>query len=939
MARLYQDFFSLRIFMPQKHRTLLSLALGLALASSMGSILAAEANAAAVPKGITTGASVEGIQEYRLANGMKVLLFPDASKPTTTVNITYLVGSMHENYGETGMAHLLEHLVFKGTPSNKDITAEFKRRGISFNGTTYFDRTNYYGTFSADQAQLEWLLNLEADRMINSFIARKDLDSEMTVVRNEMEAGETQPFSVLLQRLRSTAYLWHNYGNDTIGARSDVENVNIERLQAFYRTYYQPDNAVLVVAGKFDSVKTLAAIQKSYGAIKKPARSLPSIYTREPTQDGERSVIVRRVGDTTAVGLAYHIPAVSHADNAALNVLSLVMSDTPSGRLHKTFVETKKAAFAAQFSQAFSESGLALGIAMLPKGADHEAFAKELIAQLEQIKDKPVTEDEVNRAKAKFNISFEQALNNPQATAINLSESIASGDWRLSFLGRDRIQAVTAADVNRVAQTYLKPSNRTLGYFIPDAKPDRSDIPAIPNVAEMVKDYKGKAAIAAGESFDTSPLNIESRTTRFTLSNGMKVAFLPKKTRGEEVHFEMGMSFGDGESLNGRGDAGSSLGGMLIRGTKTLSREQIDQRTTELKADVSVSGSATSASANGKTTKNNLLGTLRLVADVLKNPSLPASEFEQMRNQMLISIESSKSEPQSLASELIGKHFDKWPAGHPLKARSIEEGITAIKQQKLEELAAFHRDFYGTNNAEIGIVGDFDPVAVKAELETLFGNWNSTKKFTRIDKPFYKPAALDVEIKTPDKANAFLLMLSPIAVGQQHPDYAAIAVGNYILGGGTLKSRLADRIRQKDGLSYGVGSNFSAEYFNDYAMLAGYAIAAPENSRKVEAAMREEIALLLEKGVSDVELKDAVDGIIKSRAIARANDDGLAGRLQADLLYGRTMKMAQEYEDELKAITVVKVNETLRKHLKPDNLNFVIAGDFDAAAKKMTEKK
>lgn len=914
----------------------LSLSISLALAL----VVPATGESAPAKAKIETLASVEGITEYRLNNGLRVLLFPDASKPTTTVNITYLVGSMRENYGETGMAHLLEHLVFKGTPTNKDITAEFKRRGIRFNGTTYLDRTNYFGTFTADDAQLEWLLNLEADRMVNSFIAKKDLDSEMTVVRNEMESGETQPFSVLMQRLNSTAFLWHNYGNSTIGARSDVENVNIERLQDFYKTYYQPDNAVLVVAGKFDPAKTLAMIEKAYGGIKKPTRSLPPIYTAEPTQDGEREVVVRRVGDTTAVGLAYHIPSTSHADSAALDVLSLVMSDTPSGRLHKAFVETKKAAFAAQFSQTFAESGLAMGLAMLPKGADHEAFAKEMIAQLELVKDNPVTDMEVNRAKAKFNVSFEEAMNNPQATAVALSESIASGDWRLSFVNRDRIAAVTAADVNRVAQTYFKPSNRTLGFFIPDAKPDRAEIPAVPDIAALVKDYKGKAAVAAGESFDTSPLNIEARTTRFTLSNGMKVAFLPKKNRGEEVFFNIGMGLGSAESLNNRGDAGSMLGGMLMRGTKTLTRAQIDERSTALKADLSVSGDATDANASGKTTREHLVGTLKLVADMLKNPGLPATEFEQMQNQILISLESSKSEPGTLAAESINKHLDRWPLGHPLKSLGIEQKIAMIKQRKLEDAAAFHSDFYGANNAEIAIVGDFDPAIIKTELETLFGSWNSKKPFVRIERPFTKlDSTVDNEVKTPDKANATLIMVSAFPVGQNHPDYAAVAVGNYILGGGQLKSRLADRIRQKEGLSYGVGSSFNAEFFEQSGTLSSFAIAAPENSRKVKALIREEIGLLLEKGITEQELKDSVNGILKSRATSRANDAGLASRLQSDLFYGRTMKAAQDYEDEIKLLTVAKVNEAIRKHIKPDNLNFVIAGDFDAAAKKTAEKK
>lgn len=911
----------------------LTVAISLAIAFTTPSIV----ESATAKAKLETLASVEGITEYRLQNGLRVLLFPDASKPTTTVNITYLVGSMRENYGESGMAHLLEHLVFKGTPTNKDITAEFKRRGISFNGTTYLDRTNYFGTFTADDAQLDWLLNLEADRMVNSFIARKDLDSEMTVVRNEMESGETQPFRVLMQRMSSTAFLWHNYGNSTIGARSDVENVNIERLQAFYKTYYQPDNAVLVVAGKFDPAKTLAMIEKAYGNIKKPTRNLPPIYTAEPTQDGEREVIVRRVGDTTAVGLAYHIPATSHADVAALNVLSLVMSDTPSGRLHKAFVESKKAAFAAQFSQTFAESGLSMGIAMLPKGADHEVFAKEFIAQIEQINANPITDAEVNRAKAKFNVSFEEAMNNPQATAISLSESIASGDWRLSFVNRDRIEAVTAADVNRVAQAYFKPSNRTLGFFIPDAKPDRVEIPAVPNIAELVKDYKGKAAVAAGESFDTSPMNIEARTTRFTLSNGMKVAFLPKKTRGEEVQFSLGMDYGSAESLMNR--SFDAPGSMLMRGTTSLTRAQIDERQTALKASLQINGMATGANVQAKTTKENLMGTLQLVADILKNPSFPESEYEQLRNQFLISIESGKNEPGTLAYEAISKHFNQWPAGHPLSNYSSEETITAIKKGKRENVITFHRDFFGTNEAQLAVVGDFDPAIVKAELEKLFGNWNSVKPYSRIAEPYNQPKAADIKIKTPDKANATLMMQVNHAVGWKHPDYTGLSIGMRILGGGQLKSRLADRIRQKDGLSYGVGSTFSSNPQDDSGYISGYAIAAPENMDKVELAFREEIARLLKDGISAEELKDAVDGTLKERNANRANDAYLASRLQSDLDIGYTMKDMEKYENEIRALTVEKVNSAMRKHLNQDGISFFVAGDFDAAAKKMAEKK
>src|SRR3954463_3073806 len=306
--------------------------------------IAHPAFAQALPKGVTQNATVEGITEYRLANGLQVLLFPDASKPTITVNVTYLVGSRMENYGETGMAHLLEHLMFKGTKKHPNIDLDFNKRGMQFNGTTWIDRTNYYEIFGANEDNLRWAIELEADRMVNSFIAKKDLDSEMTVVRNEYEQGENSPFGVMLKRMQSVAYDWHSYGRSTIGNRSDIENVKIENLQAFYRTYYQPDNAVLLVAGKFDPAQTLAWISKSFGVIPKPKRSLPPFWTVEPTQDGERSFVVRRKGDMQVIALGYKIPSALQEDSDALSFMSQILGDEPTGRLHKQLVESGKAA-------------------------------------------------------------------------------------------------------------------------------------------------------------------------------------------------------------------------------------------------------------------------------------------------------------------------------------------------------------------------------------------------------------------------------------------------------------------------------------------------------------------------------------------------------------------------------------------------------------------
>ena len=293
---------------------------------------------------LTKVRSVEGITEYQLGNGLQVLLFPDATQSTLTVNITYLVGSRHEGYGETGMAHLLEHMLFKGTPKYRNVMKVLQERGADMNGTTWNDRTNYYETLPATPENLAFAIDLEADRMINASISPDDLKTEFSVVRNEFEMGENNPSGVLSERIWSTAYLWHNYGKSTIGSRADIEKVPVPALRAFYQKYYQPDNAVLVVAGKFDDAAAPAAIEKTFGAIPRPARTLPPTYTMEPVQDGERVVTLRRNGDLHLVSVAYHTVGGASPDFPVGQAAVDTLIRKPSGTLYKKLVETKLAA-------------------------------------------------------------------------------------------------------------------------------------------------------------------------------------------------------------------------------------------------------------------------------------------------------------------------------------------------------------------------------------------------------------------------------------------------------------------------------------------------------------------------------------------------------------------------------------------------------------------
>src|SRR4029079_106099 len=375
-------------------------------------------------------------------------------------NVPFLVGSGGESYGETGMAHLLEHMLFKGTTKHPAVMKELQDHGAQFNGSTSWDRTNYFETFDASDASLEWALGLEADRMVNSLVAKKDLDSEMTVVRNEFESGENSPSRVLFERVLSVAYAWHAYGKSPIGSRSDIENVPIERLQAFYKAHYQPDNAVLVVAGRLDEGKALDLIARDFGSVPKPTRVLPTRYTVEPVQEGERDVTVRRGVDVQISMVAYHAPGGAHPDFVPLQLASSALADEPSGRLYKALVEKKLASDVGVNTLQQRDPGAVIFYAMGAKDASLDAARTALFATLDAIKTQPFTKEEVDRARNSALSDFERAMNNSQAVALQLSEWAAIGDWRLMFVDRDRARTATVEDVQRTALEYLKTSNR-----------------------------------------------------------------------------------------------------------------------------------------------------------------------------------------------------------------------------------------------------------------------------------------------------------------------------------------------------------------------------------------------------------------------------------------------------------------------------------------------
>ena len=872
-----------------------------------------------------------GIQEYRLANGLQVLLFPDATQTTTTVNITYRVGSRHEAPGEYGMAHLLEHMLFKGTTRHTDIPGAMAQRGVRFNGTTTVDRTNYFASFNANPDTLAFLLDLEADRMAHSRVAKADLDTEMTVVRNEFERGENQPFAVLSQRVNAAAFAWHPYGHATIGPKSDIENVPIEKLQAFYKRYYRPDNATLLIAGAFDRDATLALIGRHFGALERPAAPVPQPYTVEPAQDGERTVVVRRVGGQPILLANYHVPAITHPDTPALLVYGLLMSLQPSGQLYKQLVEPKLAVAAGLGGVGGAEPNLSSAYAVLPPGAD-VAKVEALLLDLAEGRDAPAfDESELARVRDIAVNSYRQQMKNPEALIQQISGLIAAGDWRLLFQLMEDIPKVTLADVQRVRAAYFRPANRTLGRYLPTDAVERVEVPPAPPLAERLAGLKGPPKVEEGEQLAPVPAVLESRMQRTQLPSGIALHTLRKQTRGNTVVLQMQLRWGERDATYARNGTGL-VGSLMDEGSAGYTRQQLQDALIKLRANLSVSSYDQGATIFLSAERDTLLPALRVAADALRRPLFPQDAFDREIKAAIAGIEASRQEPAVLRQEATRGHYNRARGvslGHPDYVMSVDERIANLKATTLEDVKRFFADYWSANDAQVSVVGAL-PHGLAGELEQLFGDWKkpAAPKFVRHvpQHVVVPPARFDAIAR--DKANAIVRLHETLPLNAEDTDYPALELAVHIFGGGGLESRLSERVRQKEGLTYGIGASLSAGYWGNAGSLAIQASFAPDKRERVIAVVQEEVARMAADGVTEAELARAKHDILEGRKQGRGDPGALAGALASLAERGETWAAAHRRDEALAAVTVEQANAAWRRHIRSDGFVISTAGDF-----------
>jgi zinc protease len=501
------------------------------------------------------------------------------------------------------------------------------------------------------------------------------------------------------------------------------------------------------------------------------------------------------------------------------------------------------------------------------------------------------------------------------------------GDWRLLFWDRDLLKKVTVADVKRVANTYLIDSNLTVGTFIPDDKPLRAVITPAPKVDALLAGYTGQAAVAEGEHFDATPKNIEARTQR-GMAGSIKTAFLVKKTKGDRVSGVIDLHFGSVDALKNKAEIGQYTAALLMRGTQLHTRQQIQDELTRLKTTLRINGGPAGLSVSFETPEANLNPTLALIAEVLQKPAFPAADLEEIKRATLSRIEGARTDPQAIANLALRRSLSAYLAGDYRYVPTFDESVAAVNAVSIGDIQSFYKQFYGASNAEAALVGNFDPAGAAKELTELLGGWKSPSPFERA-VAIFKPTSSDSKVfATPDKANAVYILAGLLKMRDDDPQYAALRVGNEILGGGVMNSRLATRIRQKDGLSYGVGSQLHADALDAVGTFSIFAISAPQNTAKVETDTQEEMAKAIAQGFTAEEVTAAKSGILSEMTLNRSSDAALAGDLAEHLFLNRDFTWDAGFELAIGSATPDAIHKAMQEFVVPDHMVTVKAGDF-----------
>lgn len=872
----------------------------------------------------------QGVRKTVLENGLTVLTKEVNTAPVVTVQVWYRVGSRNETPGINGIAHQLEHLMFKGTTERPmQFGRFFSALGSESNAFTSYDMTAYFGT--AEQDKLEPLLVLEADRMANAVIADQELTSEKRVVISELQGYENSPSYRLSRAVMKAAFPNNPYGLPVGGTKADVERFTVKQVRDYYRTFYRPDNATLILVGNFRTEEVLKMVKASFGQVAKPNIPLP---TEPPTATGPTAspapsdpIVLREAGSAALLNAVYPLPNINHPDLPALQVMDYILTGGRSSRLYQTLVESGLASDAEGGAANLIGGGWYEFSATAAPGKTLTEIDQALQQMVADLRQRGVSQEELERAKAQLRASMILQNRDITSQAIQLGDSyVTTGDYRFTDRLLTAISNVSAADIQRVAQTYLAPNARTVGWFEPTQADGKAGTSA-GNFSQTSENFSPGAPVDPAElakylppTSSTKPQKIaQPLPEKLTLANGLQVLLLRDRSTPTVTlsgYVQAGSSYDKAETAG----LANLVATNLMNGTKnqdalTLAKT-LENRGASLEFGVNREG----VTISGDALASDLPTLVQVLADVLENANFPDNELELSRQRALTNLDLELDNPTRLARRVFQQTI--YPKNHPFHSFPTQ---TSLKQITREHLLQFYQTHYRPDTTVLTLVGDFEPAQVRNLLNQRLGQWQDKEKVAEITLPTVTLPKTVTRINSalPGKTQSITL-IGYNAIDRRDPRFYTAMVLNQILGGDTLSSRLGTEIRDRLGLTYGIYSSFQAGIYSGPFLI--YMQTAPEDA---DQAINSTLTLLQQvrkQGVTVAEVANAKRSLASSYPVGLADPNVLADTILMNQVYGLSLKELQEFTDKINAVTPEQVNAAIQELLHPDRVVVVTAG-------------
>jgi zinc protease len=885
----------------------------------------------------------EDVRKLVLENGLTVITKEVHTAPVVTVQVWYKVGSRNEEQGVNGIAHQLEHMMFKGTTKRPiQFGRLFSTLGSDSNAFTSYDQTAYYNT--VERTKLNAILELEVDRMQNSLINAPALLSEKRVVISELQGYENSPEYRLSHAVMYAAFPDHPYGLPVGGKESDVEKFTVDKVQEYYKKFYRPDNAVLVIVGNFNTESTLAKIKELFDSTEKKVSnteykesSIPSYshlrqvsaVTQSSSSSALNPIILRESGAASILQSIYPLPDIKHPDSPALDVMDYILSDGRNSRLYQALVDSGIATDVSASVASLKDFGwYEISVVATPK-QDLKKIDSIVTNAIGKLIATQVNESELIRAKAQFESSVILGNRDITSQAMQLgNDEVVTGNHLFMDGYLDAIRKVTAEDVQRVAKHYLDSKVRTVGYFIPTraSKNAKNSSKAHPRQTHESFTSSSGAVLDKAEVLKYLPQLEEAPSSALrsvpelvVLSNGLRIMMLPDSSTPTVTlsgYIKAGSEF-DSDSKAGLSEL---VADNLLSGTKTKNASEIAQTLQERGASLEFNPSREGVRIEGDSLKADLPVLVHTLADVIKNPTFPNRELELSRKQALSALEQDLDDPSEVARRTFVQSV--YPKPHPLHKFPTKQSLRKITRK---DVIDFKAKYYRPDAMILALVGDFDPSEVKSRLSLELNDWSvhgqaETLSYPNVSMP---NSVVSVTSVLPGKAQAITYM-GNTAINRNDPRYYSALVLNQILGGDTLSSRLGAELRDRQGLTYGIYSNFLAGKNSGTFLIEMQT--SPQDTAKAIASTRKLLEDIHKLGVTEQEVETAKRTAISNYVVSLANPEELAHQILMNQVYSLDVEELRDFTDKINQVSLSQVNQAARELLHPDKIVVVTAG-------------